>query len=117
MGVGVHTPYVNQEETGLDSFTDPSNGTHRPADAVAAANPARSRAETAPYDADEIADQSLDSDADRDDLSYVCASCDATIDARQWHPVVARSNGAPTVFLFCGASCRRKWLGQEAIDE
>ncbi|QLG26657.1 hypothetical protein HUG10_03470 [Halorarum halophilum] len=70
-----------------------------------------------PYDADEIADQSLDSSNQQDGIAYVCASCAAAIDASEWHPVVARSDDVPTVFLFCGASCRREWLGHGGADE
>lgn len=116
MGPGVHRPYVTQEETGFDAFADPPNGTRRPADAVAARS-LESGTEPTPYDADEIADQSLDFGDQEDDVTYVCASCEAAIDVSEWHPVVARSNDAPTVFLFCGASCRREWLGHGGGDE
>lgn len=67
-----------------------------------------------PYDAEEIAELSLERDHTDDVMTYVCARCGAPLDTNEKHPVVARSNGDPTVLLFCGDACRTDWLDEEA---
>lgn len=66
-----------------------------------------------PYDAEEIAEQSLERDRADNVRAYVCAECDTAIDAHEKHPVVARSDGPVSVLLFCGQDCRTAWLDSE----
>lgn len=69
------------------------------------------------YNADEIADRSIDHPNRRtqeeDDRAYVCANCATPIDASEWHPVVARTDGATTVYLFCDIDCKVGWVEAE----
>jgi hypothetical protein len=68
-----------------------------------------------PYDAAEIADQSLAEDGDDpSERAYVCAYCGTSVDPHEWHPVATHQDGFPGVYLFCQCACRTAWLDEEA---
>ncbi len=69
-----------------------------------------------PYDADEIAERSLSREQTGVVETYVCATCGSSLDTYEKHPVVAESDTAVSVLLFCSSSCRRDWLETERKD-
>jgi len=70
-----------------------------------------------PYDAEEIAERSLSRGQTGAVETYVCATCESSLDTYEKHPVVAESDTAVSVLLFCGSSCRRDWLETEREKE
>lgn len=70
-----------------------------------------------PYDAEEIAERSLERDETGDVRTYVCSACGQPLEDRGKHPVTTRSDSDPTVLLFCREGCRQAWPDRESETE
>lgn len=70
-----------------------------------------------PYDADEIAELSIERDETETVQRYICARCGEKLEAHEKHPVVTQHEEDPTLVLFCGTGCRTGWIDEQGESQ